>query len=279
MEALDPTAAGAGVKYDPAAARAFFESAGTVEVAADGATLFAESEKGSRWLLQWDKMYYLLEGEIALSVGGKVIDTLRAGEVFGEMAPLGDFPRSATAVARSACRLLALDEKQFKKAMHAQPGFALMMLNMMIARLRLTIAALAVRGGLSDDQRWSEGRVFDKRLSCALGDPVPVAHPRHKVILTEGTVGAFVYVVIQGTVALSIQSKIVEKIGPGGVFGELALVDQGPRAATAVAETDCELLVIGRKDFLELAGNKPDFGLALLKAFAERLRHMDSYFR
>jgi CRP/FNR family cyclic AMP-dependent transcriptional regulator len=179
MKSSDTGAAGGRVIYDPAVAKAFFESAGSMEKAAQGDTLFLENEKGKRWLLQRDKMYYLLEGEIALSVGGKAIDTLKAGEVFGEMAALGDFPRSATAVARTGCRLIALDEKRFQKAMHAQPDFALAMMNAMIGRLRLTIATLGMRGALSDQQRWSEGKVFDKSLIAelkhALGDPVPDA--------------------------------------------------------------------------------------------------------
>jgi CRP/FNR family cyclic AMP-dependent transcriptional regulator len=283
MKSSDTGAAGGRVHYDPAVAKAFFESAGSIEKAAQGDTLFLENEKGKRWLLQRDKMYYLLEGEIALSVGGKAIDTLKAGEVFGEMAALGDFPRSATAVARTGCRLIALDEKQFQKAMHAQPDFALAMMNAMIGRLRLTIATLGMRGALSEQQRWSEGRVFDKsliaELTHVLGDPVPVMHPKNKVIVSEGTSAAFMYVVISGTVAVSIRSKTVEKIGPGGVFGELALVDQGPRAATAVAETDCELLQIGRNDFLDLVREKPGFGLALLKVFAERLRYLTSHYK
>lgn len=283
MKTNEPGAAGGRVHYDPAAAKAFFESAGSVEEARQGDTLFVENEKSKRWLLQRDKMYYLLEGEITLSVGGRVIDTLRAGEVFGEMAALGDFPRSATAVARTPCRLIALDEKQFQKAMHARPDFALAMMNSMISRLRLTIATLGMRGALSDQARWSEGSVFDKNLiaelSRALGDPVPVMHPKNKVLVSEGTSAAFMYVVISGTVAVSIQSKVVEKIGPGGVFGEIALVDQGPRAATAVAEADCELLQIGRNAFLELVREKPAFGLALLRVFAERLRYLTAHYK
>ena len=58
------------------------------------------------------------------------------------------------------------------------------------------------------------------------------------------------YVVLSGRVAISIKSKVVEWVGPGGVFGEMALVDQSPRAATATAETDCDLLSINRSDFL-----------------------------
>ena len=47
-------------------------------------------------------------------------------------------------------------------------------------------------------------------------------------------------------VAISLRGTIVERVGPGGVFGEMALVDQGARAANAAAETDCALLAISQ---------------------------------
>ena len=83
--------------YDPAMAVEFFSSAGKPEPVAKGATLFAENEKGSRLLFQRDKMYLLLEGEINLLVGNKVIGTVKKGEIFGEMASISQMPRSASA--------------------------------------------------------------------------------------------------------------------------------------------------------------------------------------
>jgi CRP-like cAMP-binding protein len=81
------------------------------------------------------------------------------------------------------------------------------------------------------------------------------------------------YVVSEGRVAISIRGAVVERVGPGGVFGEMALVDQSPRAANAVAETDCVLLAINRLVFLNLVKANPTFGISLLAAMAERLRH------
>jgi CRP/FNR family cyclic AMP-dependent transcriptional regulator len=66
-------------------------------------------------------------------------------------------------------------------------------------------------------------------------------------------------------------------IGPGGVFGEMALVDQSPRAASAVAQADSELLSINRKDFLALVKGNPAFAVSLLKGLADRLRFMTSH--
>ncbi len=80
------------------------------------------------------------------------------------------------------------------------------------------------------------------------------------------------YVVLEGRVSISVSNRIVERLGPGGMFGEMALVDRSARAATATAETDCSLLAINRNDFLALMKAKPAFGASLLKSIALRMQ-------
>jgi CRP-like cAMP-binding protein len=58
------------------------------------------------------------------------------------------------------------------------------------------------------------------------------------------------------------------------MFGELALVDRSARAATATADTDCELLGINRNEFLKLVKTKPEFGASLLKSIALRMQQL-----
>jgi CRP-like cAMP-binding protein len=82
------------------------------------------------------------------------------------------------------------------------------------------------------------------------------------------------YVVMDGQVSISIGNRVVERVGPGGVFGEMALVDRSPRAATAAAESDCALITIGRNDFIALVKAKPLFGALLLKSLAERMQYL-----
>jgi CRP-like cAMP-binding protein len=260
--------------YIPAVARTFFESAGKEEDVAAGTVFFSENEKASRLLLKRDKMYFLLEGEVALVAKGKQIGAPKVGEIFGEMAAISDSPRSATAVARTACRVIPLDDKGFTVALQKKPEFALMMLGTMIMRLRGMIARLS---GVPSGAQAKDSGVFDKNLLNTmvqgLGQQAVVRYEKGKIIMIAGQAGALMYVVIEGRVSISIRGAVVERVGPGGIFGEMALVDQSPRAANAVAEADCALLAINRNVFLNLVKSEPRFGIALLSAMAERLRN------
>ena len=260
--------------YIPAVARTFFESAGKEESVPSGTVFFSENEKASRLLLKRDKMYFLLEGQVALVAKGKQIGAPKVGEIFGEMAAISDSPRSATAVAKSACRVISLDDKGFAAALQKKPEFALMMLGTMIMRLRAMIARLS---GIPSTAEMKDSRVFDKNLLNqmiqGLGDQAVVRYEKGKIIMIAGQAGALMYVVTEGRVAISIRGAVVDRVGPGGIFGEMALIDQSPRAANAVAEADCALLAINRNVFLNLVKSEPRFGIALLSAMAERLRN------
>jgi CRP-like cAMP-binding protein len=259
--------------YIPAIARAFFESAGKEESVAAGTVFFAENEKASRILLKRDKMYLLVEGDVALTAKGKPLGAVKVGHIFGEMAAISDSPRSATAVARTACRVLSLDDKQFYSALQKKPEFALMMLGTLIQRLRAMIAKLS--GVPSAEKR--ESRVFDKKLlaslQAGLGDQALVRYDKGKIIMVAGQTGALMYILVEGRVSIQIRGAVVELVGPGGVFGEMALIDQSPRSANAVAESDCQLLAINRTVFLNLVKSDPTFGISLLGSMAERVRN------
>jgi len=269
--------------YQPAVALSFFKTFGTPEDVAAGKPIFVENEGGANIYSQGSKMYLLVDGEVAISVGKQVIGAVGKGEVFGEIASISHLPRTATATAKSACKLISMDEPRFMTAMEKSPEFALMLMNIIIGRLRETIANLTSAGRLSDKDRWNRATIFERKLLAdlekAMEDTPPADHPAGKVMMKEGDKGLFMYVVREGVIAVTIDGKTVEKVGPGGVFGEMALVNQGARAATATAETDCSLLAINRADFMKLVKSKSAFALSLLKALSERLRYMTSKYK
>ena len=264
--------------YDAAVAMEFFGSAGKTEVFKKGATIFAENEKGSRLLLQRDKMYLLLDGEINMISKNQVIGTVRKGEIFGEMASISQTPRSAAAVANMDCRVISLDDKQLQNALRKRPDFALMLMSVMIGRIRKAIGQMS-KDGAAGHANIRESAVFDKTalgiLARALAQTT-VRYDRDTAIVKEGQVGVLMYVVLEGRLAVSIQGKLVERIGPGGVFGEMALVDRTPRLATVTAETPCALLAVARNTFLDLIRASPDFAVSLLGAVGERARFIAS---
>jgi CRP-like cAMP-binding protein len=266
--------------YQPAVALDFFKSGGKPEDVAAGKVIFAENEGAASVFSEGARMYLLLTGEVTLSIQKKAIGSVARGEVFGEMAPISQLPRSATATAKTACKVISMNEKQFQAAIGKSPEFAVMLMAMIISRVRETLSALTSGGKITDKDQWNKAAVFDRKLLADLErefeDRPAAMHPLNKVIVKEGDKGIFMYVVREGVVAISVAEKVVEKVGPGGVFGEMALVDQSSRVATAVAETDCTLLSINRKDFLELVKSKPVFTLSLLKALSERLRFMNA---
>lgn len=264
--------------YQPAVALEFFKAGGTVENIPAGETIFKENKRSRRILLQRDKMYLLLKGEVRLLTGEKKIGTVRVGQIFGELAAIGNTPRSATAVAKTPCRVLSLDDKQFKQALTRKPAFALMLMGMLASRLRATLAHLRKTNALSEEAVIDESAVFNPKLLGdmvrGLADDPPVSFMRNQIILKEGQIGKRMYAVLEGRIAVNIGGNVVVRIGPGGVLGELALIDQSTRAATAVAEDIATLQPINREAFIELVKLDPALGVALLTALAERLRYL-----
>lgn len=96
-----------------------------------------------------------------------------------------------------------------------------------------------------------------------------------ETIFVEGEPADFMYVVKSGKVDLLKGERLLETVGPDGFFGELALIDDAPRSATAKAQSDCELAPIAEKQFLFMVGETPFFSLSVMRAMAVRLRRKD----
>jgi CRP/FNR family transcriptional regulator, cyclic AMP receptor protein len=257
--------------YDPAVARKCFDSFGKTENYAEMESFFVEGQAS-------DKMYLLVEGEVSLVRNKKTLDIVKPGEIFGEIAVITHQPRAASAMARKFCQVLVLDAGQFQQALQATPEFALMLMNIMNNRLRLTIALMKQTAGLPGMDDRDELRVFDQKmmeeLVAAFRARPPQTFPAGRIIMKEGDAGVSMYIVIRGRVSVSIKATVVERVGPGGTFGEMALVDHASRMATAVADAECQLLSISHSEFLNLVKTKPGFAISLLKTIADRLRNM-----
>jgi CRP-like cAMP-binding protein len=110
-----------------------FQHATNVETFSAGQLIIEEGTPG-------DVMYVVQEGEVDIRLGDKVIDFAGPGGIVGEMALLSDKPRSASVVARSDCRLVPVDEKQFVYLVHQSPYFAIQVMRVLADRLRRYLA-------------------------------------------------------------------------------------------------------------------------------------------
>lgn len=95
-----------------------------------------------------------------------------------------------------------------------------------------------------------------------------------EVIFKEGDPGDVMYVILEGEVELVIAGGQFEILGAGEPFGEMALIDNSPRAASAVTRTACRLVEIPEDKFLALIQDSPYFGLQIMQVMAHRLRKM-----
>lgn len=96
------------------------------------------------------------------------------------------------------------------------------------------------------------------------------------IIFSEGVPGDFMYVVLAGEVELRLHGELLEIASAGDIVGEMALIDAQPRAATALARTDCKLAIVSERKFLFLVQETPFFALHVMRVLTDRLRRMDA---
>jgi len=95
------------------------------------------------------------------------------------------------------------------------------------------------------------------------------------VLTHEGYREGFFFVIVSGSVRIERNGVTINTLGPGEFLGEIALLDGGPRTATATAETDCHLLSMTYQMFHELLDNAPEIRASILEAVGQRLRELD----
>ena len=94
-------------------------------------------------------------------------------------------------------------------------------------------------------------------------------------VFQAGDAGQEMFAVLNGAVDIIIHGQTVETIGAGGVFGEMALIEDRPRIASATVKTEARIVSIDRKRFMFLVQQNPYFALQLMTVMAGRLRRMD----
>lgn len=106
-------------------------------------------------------------------------------------------------------------------------------------------------------------------------DPRLAAVRAGTALFRQGEAADQMYVLTIGEARIRVGQREVERLLPGAIVGEMALIDPEPRSATVEAVTDCEFVCVDDKRFRFLVTETPDFALGVMKVLADRLRNAD----
>ncbi|HUN97831.1 MAG TPA: cyclic nucleotide-binding domain-containing protein [Bradyrhizobium sp.] len=98
------------------------------------------------------------------------------------------------------------------------------------------------------------------------------------VIFREGDEAHELFVIKKGQVRIQIGNRTINELSADSIFGEMALIDNEPRSATAIAISDVELVPVSERQFLFLVSQTPYFALKVMRVLAQRLRATNKTF-
>jgi len=114
---------------------------------------------------------------------------------------------------------------------------------------------------------------FEFDVLTRRGVPLQRFDPGERIFL-EDDAGACLYVVRTGRVDVITFGRVLETVGPNGIFGEMALIDDGARSAAAMAREPTEVAVIDKTTFHALIREEPEFALSIMRLLTERIRRL-----
>lgn len=121
--------------------------------------------------------------------------------------------------------------------------------------------------------------IGDDDLAMVAGRTIEVDFPAGRAIVRQGEVGTGFFLIASGSARVIRDGQTIAELGPGDFFGELALLDGGPRIATVSADTATTCLALTSWEFEEILMSQPRLAVAILKGVAGRLRNVSEEHR
>ncbi|MCD6290610.1 MAG: cyclic nucleotide-binding domain-containing protein [Anaerolineae bacterium] len=228
---------------------------------------------------QPEALYVIESGQVTLlprKPGGET-QSLREGQMFGEMALLTDKPHFYGAQAATDTLLWKLPREAFQDLIQQRPGLASVLSQGLRAPLSAedqaaaasVLARMPLFAGLSEDT-----------LATIAGRLLLLHVPAGESVFVQGARADAMYLVDSGEVELSREAgyrrETLARVGPGGFFGEMALITGRPRSTTAVATRPTNLWVLYRNEFEALVMRHPAIAEAVSRGVSERLTEAES---
>jgi CRP/FNR family transcriptional regulator, cyclic AMP receptor protein len=122
-------------------------------------------------------------------------------------------------------------------------------------------------------------RLFDgfakKDIAAIINYATEVGHPEGKVIVIEERPGVGFHLLLEGTAAVSVKGRKLRTLGPGDSFGDIAVIDGGPRSASVTAESELVTLSLAPWEFKPLILAHPQLAYKLLLKLCALLREAE----
>lgn len=186
-----------------------------------------------------DRFFVIDEGTFEVLVDGKAVSSIGPGNYFGERSLLDDAPRAATVLAQTDGVVLALD----------RPTFDRLVANDVSIRRRIA-SFVDIREELQRQPLFAE--LSPGEFDVLLARLETRTASAGETIIREGEEADAFFIVRNGEFAVSRGAERLNLLGPGDVFGEIALTRGGTRTATVAAVTDGELLTLDERSFSEV---------------------------
>src|SRR5262245_54718049 len=116
---------------------------------------------------------------------------------------------------------------------------------------------------------------FDFKILDRPDVPARAVAAGEDILVVDGRPAREMYLLRSGRARVHRDGHDLEEVEAGGIFGEMALIDQAPRDATVTAIEDCEVIPIDERMFVKLVQNAPYFGLEVMRTLVTRLRTMN----
>lgn len=230
-----------------------------------------------------DALYLVDSGRVEIVTGSGLAQTVLArvgpDEFFGEMALLTGQPRSSSARAAAHSNLWVLYRTDFDDLVNRYPSISLALSKALSERLATM------------DQRFTESHLRGLKLLSGLSasqledvsSRLKAARFRQgEAIVREGEAGEEMHFIESGRVQVvrghGAEAIVLDELGAGDLFGEMALLTGNPRSATVTALSEVNVWTLSRADFDDLVSAYPHLALALSRLLSERLRATDTRF-
>ena len=250
------------------------------------------------------EIYYIKEGEVTASVDGINLATLGAGEIFGEMSLFYNIKRTTTIeVSKDNTRVGILPREEFEDILANNRRYAYDLIyrlfNILPPRLRnlnekYKMAITTLSHLLESDSQGvktlediiSESQFVKTALPNLSLDEIESLFEEKRTfgpdeeIFAEGDTGNGVYVILDGKVRVitftsDFKEIVLGELKAGQIFGEMALIDNNPRSASAIPFTPCEVAFMSKKKFDHLIQIKSDLAYRFMSSVCLSLfRHV-----